>query len=86
MYPQGTKKAPASPHTTRSAGAYREGHPDRMKARGWAAGETKNRGGRNKFKAHLNQQDWLPPAALTGCGGRGRGRGDSHIHFFYYIF
>jgi len=25
------------------------------------------------FKVHTNPQGWLPPAALTGCGGRGEG-------------
>ena len=27
-----------------------------------------------QFKVHTNPQGWLPPAALTGCGGRGRGQ------------
>jgi len=34
MHPRGTAKAPASPHTTRAGGAYRDGHPGKVKPRG----------------------------------------------------
>ena len=40
--------------------------------------------GGNKFKAYSDQQGWLAPAALTGCGGRGRGTA-THISYIIYF-
>ncbi|KAF5418937.1 MAG: hypothetical protein C5S44_12055 [Candidatus Methanocomedens sp.] len=40
IHPQGSTKAPASPHTTRAGGANRDWHLGRVEARG-AAGEPK---------------------------------------------
>jgi len=36
------------------------------------------------FKIHTNQQGWLPPAALSGCGGRDMGI-PKHITFIIYF-
>ena len=51
---------------------------------GGAHGQSEARGGRNQFKVHTNPQGWLPPAALTGCGGRGSGIA-IHISFIIYF-
>ena len=37
-----------------------------------------------RFEACINQQGWLPPAALSGCGGRGK-RGLTYMSFSIYF-
>ncbi len=51
MHPQGTIKAPASPHTTRAGGAEREGHLGRVKAKGGGR-RTKEGMRANPIKLH----------------------------------
>jgi hypothetical protein len=101
MHQRGTIKAPASPHTTRAGGVERDEHLGGVKGRGGlgsvqyeplssqrCAEKAKNalRTPRPlRFKVHTNSQTWLPPAALTGCGGRGIGKGQPRVFLLLYI-
>ena len=84
MQPRGSIKAPASPPTTRAGGADREGHPAGVKMKRGRQESRRIEGDLNKFRANSNQQGWLPPAALTGCGGRARGAAICISYIIYF--
>ena len=45
IHPQGTIKAPASPHTKEAGGAERDGHPGTVEARGGGGRAEEGMGG-----------------------------------------